>query len=148
MRLARNEMVEMVLEALVRLPQKYRQALELCFLDGLTQKEAAAILGKPAGTIAWRVQKGLERLKIVLTRRGLGALALGALPGLLAQQADAASPAAAKLSADAALAATASANNTVKLGLLGSFSYRGWAAVLLLVCHLVTGRAGQRMAYR
>jgi hypothetical protein len=140
-RLVRNEMVQQVNEALVQLPQKYRQVLELCFLDGLTQKEAAAILGKPVGTIAWRVQQGLERLKAILTRRGVGAVVIASLPGLFAQQAEAASPVAASLWADAALAAAEGADTSAKLGLLGFLSYRGWAAVLLSTVLLSGGGA-------
>jgi RNA polymerase sigma factor (sigma-70 family) len=129
--LTRNEMVEQVNEALVQLPQKYRQVLELCFLDGLTQNEAAAILGKPLGTVAWRVQQGLGRLKVVLTRHGIATVAIGALPGFFAHQAEAAPPLAARLLADAALTAAGGGNATVKMGLFGLFSYRGWSAVVL-----------------
>jgi RNA polymerase sigma factor (sigma-70 family) len=131
-RLAHDEMVEQVNEALRQLPQKYRQVLELCFLDGLTQKEAAAILGRPVGTVAWRVQAGLERLKVLLVRRGLGLVTIGALSGVLAEQSKAALPAAARLLADAALTAAGSGRTTFKLGLIGLATWKAAAAVALV----------------
>ena len=54
----------------------------LCHLHGLTQAEAAAQLGVPLGTVATRVRRGCDKLKVALTRRGV-APAVGFGPPLV-----------------------------------------------------------------
>ena len=56
---------------LARLPDRYRLPLVLCHLHGRTQAEAATELGLPLGTVATRVRRGCDRLRVALTRRGL-----------------------------------------------------------------------------
>jgi RNA polymerase sigma factor (sigma-70 family) len=63
-------------EELVRLPDKYRIPLVLCYLEGLTHEEAARQLGWPLGTLKGRVQRGREQLRGRLVRRGLAPCAL------------------------------------------------------------------------
>jgi RNA polymerase sigma factor (sigma-70 family) len=75
-----------------RLPGKYRAALLLCDVEGLTRKEAAQRLGLPAGTLSGHLTRGRTLLAARLTRQGL-ALSGGALAAVLARQA-AAAPAA------------------------------------------------------
>jgi RNA polymerase sigma factor (sigma-70 family) len=58
-------------EELQRLPAANRQPLLLCYLQGLTQQEAARQLGWPRGTLKRRLERGRELLKARLTRRGL-----------------------------------------------------------------------------
>jgi RNA polymerase sigma factor (sigma-70 family) len=58
-------------EELARLPEKYREPLVLCYLEGLTTDEAARRLGCPQGTVLSRLSRGKERLRDRLTRRGL-----------------------------------------------------------------------------
>lgn len=45
------------------LPQKFREVMILCCLEGYTADEAARILGKPSGTIKSRLFKARQLLK-------------------------------------------------------------------------------------
>src|SRR5262249_1199773 len=67
---------------IARLPARYRSAVVLCHLDGLSQKQAARRLGCPVGTVESRLHRARERLRSRLARRGL-APAVGALAGML-----------------------------------------------------------------
>jgi RNA polymerase sigma factor (sigma-70 family) len=58
-------------DELNRLPERYRVAVMLCDLDGLTQEQAARQLGWPPGTVRSRLARGRGRLRDQLTRRGL-----------------------------------------------------------------------------
>ena len=68
---------------ITRLPERYRAAVVLCDLEGLTHQEAATRLQCPSGTVAIRLKRARERLRDRLARRGLDpsaglmALALG-----------------------------------------------------------------------
>ena len=76
--------------ALESLPAAQRQALVLCYFEGLSQSQAAERLNLPEGTVATRCARGLEKLRRQLAYRGavVGVPALGAL--LLEQAAGAA----------------------------------------------------------
>jgi len=52
-----------VLEILAELPAPQREALELCFFQGLTHKEAATKTGAPLGTLKTRVKMAIEKLR-------------------------------------------------------------------------------------
>jgi RNA polymerase sigma factor (sigma-70 family) len=80
-------------DALGRLPEKYRAPLVLCYLQGHTNEEAAALLGCPKGTVLSRLARGRERLRARLTRLGLALTAAG-LAAALTREAAAAAPAA------------------------------------------------------
>jgi len=73
-------------EEINRLPEKYRAAFVLCYLQGHTNEEAAERLGCPKGTILSRLARGRERLRSRLARRGL-ALSVGGLATVLSQNA-------------------------------------------------------------
>lgn len=54
-----------------KLPDKYRAALVLCDLEGLTRVEAARLLGCAEGTVASRLARARQMLARRLTRHGL-----------------------------------------------------------------------------
>jgi RNA polymerase sigma factor (sigma-70 family) len=58
-------------EELERLPDKYRAPLVLCYLEGLTQDQAAGLLGLAKGTLRGRMERARMLLRGRLTRRGL-----------------------------------------------------------------------------
>jgi RNA polymerase sigma factor (sigma-70 family) len=59
-------------EALASLPANYREAIVLCYLEGLTHEAAAKRLQCPVGTIRSRLARGRALLKHQLERSGLG----------------------------------------------------------------------------
>jgi RNA polymerase sigma factor (sigma-70 family) len=66
------------------LPEKYREVIVLCDLEGKTRKEAARDLRLPEGTVATRLATARTMLGRRLTRHGL-ALSGGALAAVLSQ---------------------------------------------------------------
>ncbi|MDB5312095.1 MAG: hypothetical protein JWO38_6297 [Gemmataceae bacterium] len=73
--------------ALLSLPEKYRDPLILCHLQGWSRREAAARLGYPEGTLSSLLARGLDRLRSRLRDRdpakALG-VAAAAVPAVLA----------------------------------------------------------------
>lgn len=119
----RREMREHLDSAVAALPERFREVVLLCHLEGASQQEAADRLGLPLGTVASRARRGLERLRRRLARHG-AALNAAALAGLLAEGAAKAAAgfnapallssvmAASKVSAAGAAAAAAGASGT------------------------------------
>jgi RNA polymerase sigma factor (sigma-70 family) len=66
------EVAAILHEELGRLPERYRAAVVLCYLEGHTCEAAARRLGRPVGTVKSRLARGRKRLRGRLIRRGLG----------------------------------------------------------------------------
>jgi RNA polymerase sigma factor (sigma-70 family) len=100
-----RELLALFDEELQALPEVERQALVLCYLEGKTRDEAARDLGCSESTIKRRIERGKERMRLRLDRRGV-ALSAALLAAGLAQNARAIVPAALM---DNAVAGTVSA---------------------------------------
>jgi RNA polymerase sigma factor (sigma-70 family) len=73
--------------AIQQLPSKYRVPFVLCYLQGLTNAEAAARLGCPTNTVATRLSRARERLRCRLTKQGLTAAVSAGLVAATARSA-------------------------------------------------------------
>ena len=67
----RGELLAILDEEIARLPEKFRTAVVLCELEGLSHSAVAIQLGCPVGTIESRLSRGRQRLRIRLTQRGV-----------------------------------------------------------------------------
>jgi RNA polymerase sigma-70 factor (ECF subfamily) len=88
----RRDLAAAVDDEVSRLPERFRAAVVLCYLEGKTVEEAAAQLGCPRGTVASRLARARERLGARLARRGL-APAAGGVTAALAEAASSLAPA-------------------------------------------------------
>ena len=84
---------EAVHDEVARLPAKFREAVVLCYLEGLTAEAAAERLGCPRGTILSRLSRARDRLRGQLARRGLAVPAALITAGMTARVDAALSPA-------------------------------------------------------
>jgi RNA polymerase sigma factor (sigma-70 family) len=78
-------------EEIARLPDRYRMAVVLCYIEGLTQEQAARRLRCPVGTVQSRLHRARERLRSRLSRRGVAPMA-GFLTWLSTESAQACVP--------------------------------------------------------
>jgi len=81
-----NDLREVLDDEVQRLPEKFRLPILLCLLEGRTREEAAQQLGWSAGAVKGMLERGRERLRSRLTRRGV-TLSATALAGLLSENA-------------------------------------------------------------
>jgi RNA polymerase sigma factor (sigma-70 family) len=70
---ARNELMQIILVELDRLPEKYRLPVVHCHLEGKTNEEASRLLGCPIGTVKGRLSRARAILRERLSTRGLDA---------------------------------------------------------------------------
>jgi RNA polymerase sigma-70 factor (ECF subfamily) len=68
---AARENRSLLIDVLQQLPAEQRQAIELAYFGGLSHQEIAQRLDRPLGTIKTRVRLGLQKLKLMLSARGL-----------------------------------------------------------------------------
>jgi sigma-70-like protein len=144
-----TKQIDLLHDELGRLPEKYRDLVILCHLEGLTHHEAASRLGWPVGTVGVRLMRARELLRDRLTRRGV-ALAAGLLAGLSARRTAAAPPtslveATTRMAMDTAARAVADLASAVTRGLKLA-RLRAGATVLAAVA--VGGLAGVSGARR
>ncbi|HEY8506262.1 MAG TPA: sigma factor-like helix-turn-helix DNA-binding protein, partial [Gemmataceae bacterium] len=129
-------------EELDRLPQRLREPLVLCYLQGHTRDEAARLLGWTLATLKRRLERGRSLLRERLSRRGLSLAGAGAglaltEPAVPVAEASAAARAAVEYLITSAAPPAAAA---LLKGAVMSRSASRWLAVLsLAVLGLGTG---------
>lgn len=156
-----RELREVLDEELARLPDKYRAPLLACYFEGMTQEEAARQLGWTPRSVKDRLERGRNRLRIRLAKRGVtlsmtlagsmlaGGLATAAAPPSLAESTLRAAVLSAlrrPLAGAASARALVLAQGGLKTMLAGKFSVLalGLAAALLLGgAGLVAGRGAR-----
>src|SRR5260370_38588547 len=75
-----GELRPLIDQELSALPDKYREPIVLCDLQGLTRKEAARRLGCPEGTVSGRLSRARDMLAVGLGAPGRGPVGGGGGP--------------------------------------------------------------------
>src|SRR5262245_32785863 len=146
-----RELSAILHEELQRLPERYRAPLVLCYLEGLTQDQAAEHLGLAKGTLRGRLERGRLLLRGRLSRRGLAPAVVlladtarpagAALPGsLVSTTARTAAAFAAGRAAGVSVPVVQMAEGVLRA--MFKTQLRSAAAVLLLVVGLVAAATG------
>jgi RNA polymerase sigma factor (sigma-70 family) len=82
---SRHRLRDALDEELQRLPEAYRSAIVLCYLEGRTQNEAARLLATTSDAVNSRLKRGRELLRKRLARSGLILSASALVHGLAAE---------------------------------------------------------------
>jgi RNA polymerase sigma factor (sigma-70 family) len=140
----RGETLGVLDQEIDRLPERFRRAVVLCYLEGLSAAEAAQRLGCPTGTVESRLAAARKKLRAALTRRGVtlpvGVLAVVGSQGALAPEAVArVTRAAAAFSLGDAAGLAAESPIKLAKGELAMWQTRMWAGVLLGASLLALG---------
>ncbi|WP_165226643.1 sigma-70 family RNA polymerase sigma factor [Aquisphaera insulae] len=90
--LERRELRQILDGALGRLPDKYREPIVLCYLEGMTNDEAARRLGWPSGSMSRRLERARALLRRQLVQSGVTASLALFLAAAIAWQAGPAMP--------------------------------------------------------
>jgi RNA polymerase sigma factor (sigma-70 family) len=144
---AMQELCAVLDEELRRLPERYRQPLLLCYLEGQTRDQAARQLGWSLRTLHRRLERGRDLLRARLTGRGL-TLSAALLAAALSQQATSATASAFLVCSTvrAALGPAANEGMPASVALLVESGLRGVSAarmnfgmLLLLAISCVAG---------
>jgi RNA polymerase sigma-70 factor (ECF subfamily) len=69
---ARQQLYRALARGIDELSETLRATLILVCIDGRSHEEAAAILGAPEGTIAWRIHEARRKLREHMTKLGFG----------------------------------------------------------------------------
>lgn len=140
--------------ALLRLPDRLREAVVLRYLEDRDAGEAAQIAGCNENTFRWRSMKGLERLRDILARRQTATLSVAALATFLSREAAAETPAALlsvwKLAASASVAEGSRAA-VVADGVMQSFFWakvKAASVALVITAAVTAGVAGVSLELR
>jgi RNA polymerase sigma factor (sigma-70 family) len=145
---SQRELGAILEEELGRLPEHYRRPVVLCYLEGLTNEEAARRLDCSKGTILSRLSRAREQLRGRLARRGLdpagavlpAALAAEPAPVALVEAVVRAGP---LLRSGAATGLSASVVTLAKGVVIGMFLRKvEVAGVVLLAMAMMAGGAG------
>ena len=59
-------------ECLDQIPKEQREAIQLAYFDGYTQREISESTGIPLGTVKGRIRIGMAKLRSLLEELGLG----------------------------------------------------------------------------
>lgn len=70
-RIVKDELVRAVRAAMSDLPVAYREAIELCDLQGLGYDQIAVRQGTTVGTVRSRIHRGRKMLRSILASRGI-----------------------------------------------------------------------------
>jgi RNA polymerase sigma factor (sigma-70 family) len=77
--LTARELLAAIEDEIARFPEKYQLPLVFCYLDGLKVSEAADRLGLSVGVVRGMLERGREKLRLALTRRGFAPVAVLAM---------------------------------------------------------------------
>jgi RNA polymerase sigma factor (sigma-70 family) len=77
-----DDLLELLHAEIARLPEKYRAPLVLCYLEGKTNAEAAALLNCPPGSMSKRLERARNLLRARLIHQGMS-ITPASLPALL-----------------------------------------------------------------